>query len=355
MRAPTTPAGAERKKSKNKGKHPMSYYLAPSLVLLRDEVNQRWPKRSKRSDGWIGDASHSARKSDHNPDWSAPGKRRGVVRALDITTTSLSKSDIALLRKHTTNDARVAYVIHQGRIYTHARGWYRYNGPNPHNNHLHVSLRHTAAAENQTHLWFGSAGGSTPKKKSTGTSSTPKTKRVQINRDMETNKRGVELRSHRRSNDDKVLTATLGSAGWDLHVLYREGSWARVQRNGQQWVAWDDLREIKGAWPETALKRTGKHTTASDRAWRKLLGDVDYNNQNLTVNFQNWLKDQGYYKGRVDGKFLAYTVEALQRFLKDRGFYKGLIDAHRQPYNVARGPMLINAEIDYLNSQRKYY
>lgn len=144
----------------------MSFYLAPSLVQLRNEVNARWPKRSVASDGWIGDASHSARKSDHNPDWSAPGRRRGVVRALDITARGI---DVDLLLKHTTNDARVAYVIYNRRIYTHARGWYAYTGSNPHTSHVHISVGHTAARENQTHSWFGSAS-------SSGSTSTSTTK-----------------------------------------------------------------------------------------------------------------------------------------------------------------------------------
>ena len=132
----------------------MSYYLAPSLVLLRNEVNKRWPNRSKVSDGWIGDAAHSARTSDHNPDWSLRGSRRGVVRALDITTSGI---DVDLLLKHTTNDARVAYVIYNWRIYQHSTGWKPYKGKNGHVNHVHISIRKTAAAENQTFLWFGSA------------------------------------------------------------------------------------------------------------------------------------------------------------------------------------------------------
>lgn len=132
----------------------MSYYLAPSLVQLRNEVNSRWPKRSKVSDGWIGDTSHQARASDHNPDWRIKGTRRGVVRALDVTTNGI---DVALFLKHTTNDARVAYVIYNWRIYQHNTGWKKYNGSNGHVNHVHVSVRHNAASENQIFAWFGSA------------------------------------------------------------------------------------------------------------------------------------------------------------------------------------------------------
>lgn len=145
----------------------MSYFLAASLVKLRDEVNSLWPNRSKVSDGWIGDAAHSARKSDHNPDWGAPGRRRGVVRALDITVRGI---DVDRLLRHTTNDSRVAYVIYNRRIYTHSRGWYAYNGSNPHTNHVHVSIAHTSTAENDTKTWISSVSGST----TTATASKPK-------------------------------------------------------------------------------------------------------------------------------------------------------------------------------------
>jgi hypothetical protein len=53
--------------------------LARSLETLRHQVDQLAPNRDKDSDGWIGDTSHQARKSEHNPD------ANGVVRALDIT------------------------------------------------------------------------------------------------------------------------------------------------------------------------------------------------------------------------------------------------------------------------------
>jgi hypothetical protein len=52
--------------------------LVAAGVTLRDQLNQRFPKRDKRSDGWVGDTAHSTRASLHNPD------KDGWVHALDI-------------------------------------------------------------------------------------------------------------------------------------------------------------------------------------------------------------------------------------------------------------------------------
>ena len=131
----------------------MSYFLAPSLVKLRDEVNQKWPKRDKASDGWIGDPSHAARKSDHNPDWGAPGDRRGVVRALDITRKGIRP--FALL-KRLKKDSRVYYIIFNGYIYSRTYGFkkQKYNGANAHTTHLHVSILDTDFAEKSVRPWL---------------------------------------------------------------------------------------------------------------------------------------------------------------------------------------------------------
>ena len=117
----------------------MSYSLAPSLAQLRAQVNALWPNRDKGSDGWIGDASHNARKSDHNPDYSAGG----IVRALDIDKDGI---DVEVLLAAVVGEPRVAYVIWNRRIWSQATGWTPYRGPNGHTAHIHVSIRHTAAA-----------------------------------------------------------------------------------------------------------------------------------------------------------------------------------------------------------------
>jgi len=52
--------------------------LVAAGVKLRKQVDKAFPGRDKRSDGWIGDRAHQARKSDHNPD------KNGWVHAIDI-------------------------------------------------------------------------------------------------------------------------------------------------------------------------------------------------------------------------------------------------------------------------------
>lgn len=118
------------------------YYLAPSLISLRNELNAAHPNRDKSSDGWIGDASHAARASDHNPDWTAGG----VVRAIDVDKDGI---DIDALFRALIADDRVEYIIWAGHIATRANGfrWAVYTGPNDHSKHMHVSLRHIKSAE----------------------------------------------------------------------------------------------------------------------------------------------------------------------------------------------------------------
>lgn len=134
----------------------MAYFLAPSLVQLRNEVNAAHPSRSKASDGWVGDTAHAARKSDHNPDYSAGG----IVRALDITHAGIDKA--RLLAVAIANPS-TEYVIQDWKIYTRSNGFRaaKYTGSNGHTVHTHISIRHTAAAA-AAKGWGYSGGGGAP-------------------------------------------------------------------------------------------------------------------------------------------------------------------------------------------------
>ena len=131
------------------------WFLAPSLVALRTEINRRWPNRDKASDGAVGDTAHSARKSDHNPDWSAGG----IVRAIDVDKDGI---DVSELLRAVVRDPRVAYVIWNRRIASATDDgrpwdWEPYNGANPHDKHIHISIKHTAAAANDRTRWLSIA------------------------------------------------------------------------------------------------------------------------------------------------------------------------------------------------------
>lgn len=151
----------------------MGYFLAPALVQLRSEVNKLWPGRDKTSDGWIGDTSHQARKSDHNPDWSDGG----IVRAIDVDEDLAAGG--APFRKawslvtQIIRDPRVAYVIYEGQIWENpaafpGRGYWRaYTGASPHDHHFHVSVRRGVEWDGDASSWgiastVSSGGGSSP-------------------------------------------------------------------------------------------------------------------------------------------------------------------------------------------------
>jgi hypothetical protein len=124
----------------------MGYYLAPSLDQLRDEINARWPNRDRTSDGWIGDAAHSATTSDHNPN------SRGSVNAMDIDEDGVDMAAIfAAVKQHPSS----RYWIYEGKLYHRLRGWKpeTYYGDNKHTKHGHLSIDQTAAAEQDTRSW----------------------------------------------------------------------------------------------------------------------------------------------------------------------------------------------------------
>lgn len=125
----------------------MAWRLAKSLEKLREQVNAKWPARSKDSDGSIGDTSHAARPSDHNP-------VGGVVHAIDITHDpahgfdSYKFADMLLERQ----DPRIKYLISNRRIGSGPAGpqpgvWRKYTGKNPHDHHCHISVIDGAAAD----------------------------------------------------------------------------------------------------------------------------------------------------------------------------------------------------------------
>jgi len=120
--------------------------LSKAAQQLREQFDDTFPDRDRRSDGWIGDPRHASRPSDHNPD----PKAGMVVRAIDVDADVYKSGkpdlmpDIAdqirLAAKR--GEKRISYIIFNGRIASSRMGWRfrKYRGINPHNSHLHVSF-----------------------------------------------------------------------------------------------------------------------------------------------------------------------------------------------------------------------
>ena len=122
----------------------MKPILCKAGQQLREQFDDTYPDRDRRSDGWLGDSRHSSRVSDHNPDPS-----NGVVRALDVDrdVSGSAKPDLMpdianQLRLLAKTDKRLKYLIFDGKIASakSAWRWRTYTGINQHRHHLHVSF-----------------------------------------------------------------------------------------------------------------------------------------------------------------------------------------------------------------------
>ena len=117
--------------------------LCKAGVQLREQIDDDYPERDRKSDGWIADTRHSTRKSDHNPD-----PKSGIVRAIDVDADLAAHKEevfdlVEKIRKCAKRgDKRIAYIIHNKRICSPILNWKwrKYRGPNPHISHFHCSF-----------------------------------------------------------------------------------------------------------------------------------------------------------------------------------------------------------------------
>ena len=128
----------------------MSWKLCKAGQQLRQQIDDNFADRDRRSDGTVGDVRHQARPSDHNPDYKNAVNGIAYVRAVDIDRdlSGASKPDlmpdladqIRLCAKR--GDKRIAYVIFNQRIASPVSlwRWRAYKGINPHVKHCHVSF-----------------------------------------------------------------------------------------------------------------------------------------------------------------------------------------------------------------------
>jgi hypothetical protein len=120
----------------------MKPWLSKAAETFRDQVNDCFPDRKRTADGWIGDARHSARVSQHNPN------EQGEVCAIDIDVRLSDQEGLSFdladqVRLAAKKDKRIYYVIHAGKIASARSLWKfkKYTGINPHHKHIHISFK----------------------------------------------------------------------------------------------------------------------------------------------------------------------------------------------------------------------
>lgn len=118
---------------------------AKAISTFRDQCDQAAPKRSRLSDGTIGDAAHRSRSSDHNA-WFPP-PAGGIVTAYDLTHDQIDGIDCQVVTGQlvAVRDNRIKYLIWNRSILDSRPGfdpwrWKPYVGSNPHTLHMHMSL-----------------------------------------------------------------------------------------------------------------------------------------------------------------------------------------------------------------------
>lgn len=129
----------------------MSWKLAAAADTLRTQVNTRYPKRDRGSDGTIADQAHRRRISDHNPDKS------GYVMALDLDEDGWPAhafADQLVEYMRTSGDKRIKNIVYENRVasgtYADVKGqppkwwvWRPAKGMG-HEHHIHVSFAEPA-------------------------------------------------------------------------------------------------------------------------------------------------------------------------------------------------------------------
>jgi hypothetical protein len=105
--------------------------------VLRRQLDDRFPGRSRASDGIMGDPAHARRKSDHNSG-----------NAIDVTHDVAHGVDAGRIAEEFRRQmsgapaGRISYIIYNRRICgpKQAWAWRPYTGPNPHTGHVHISI-----------------------------------------------------------------------------------------------------------------------------------------------------------------------------------------------------------------------
>jgi hypothetical protein len=122
---------------------PLAKKATPAAIAALRQATAHFPKRKKASDGLLPSAAHVHQNpnSDHNSGF-----------AVDITHDPVRGVDCAFAFIKLQSDPRVKYLIFKGKIWSVKNGNKEYTGSNPHNKHLHISIKEECG--NDTSPWF---------------------------------------------------------------------------------------------------------------------------------------------------------------------------------------------------------
>lgn len=144
------------------------WILTKGLQNLRGQINDWAPDRDHTSDGTIGDTTHQAETSGHNPDdtpgsrpeWNGDPDSIPEVRAFDCDTDFRNGATAQQLVDHLRAlpglSSVIRYMIYNRKIYKAANGWKpeTYTGASAHTEHIHFTGAYSQASDNNTTFNF---------------------------------------------------------------------------------------------------------------------------------------------------------------------------------------------------------
>ena len=122
---------------------PLAKKATPAAIAVLRQATAHFPKRKKASDGLLPSAAHVHQNpnSDHNSGF-----------AVDLTHDPEKGVYCQVIYTELQKDPRVKYLIFKGKIWSKTKGEHVYTGSNPHNKHLHISIKEECG--NDTSPWF---------------------------------------------------------------------------------------------------------------------------------------------------------------------------------------------------------
>ena len=124
---------------------PLAKKPSPAAVAALRQATALAPKRAKASDGLLPSAAHLVQNpdSDHN-----------TGLAFDLTHDPKNGIDGEVAFTKWREDERVDYLIFKGRIWSKAKGVRKYTGKNPHDKHIHCSIKKEHGDNTSPWFWW---------------------------------------------------------------------------------------------------------------------------------------------------------------------------------------------------------